>query len=92
MECCLAQLPPDRRQLFEIGRGYAHSIATRVGGVTADDVHREMIRDGYNPAELGNAAGSLFRGKDFEFRGEWQKSHRVSNRAHCNRIWRLRGK
>jgi hypothetical protein len=88
----LARQPLDRRQLLEAARIYAFSIAKHAGSVTIDDVYGAMVRDGLKPTDLGNAAGSLFRGEDFEFRGEWRKSPRVSNHARFNRVWRLRGK
>jgi hypothetical protein len=57
--------------------------------VTADDAQAWLADHGYAPGALGNAAGSLFKGGEFELVG-YRKSVRVSR--HCNRVgvWRLR--
>lgn len=57
---------------------------------TADDAARGFVRYGLDANALGNAAGSLFRGGDWEFTGRWQSSRRVSNHGHQNRVWRLK--
>jgi hypothetical protein len=79
-----------RKQLLETARLYALRIARRSGTVTYDDVFIEMLRDGLDPAALGNAAGGVFRGREFMFTGGWEKSRRMSNHARVNRIWSLR--
>ena len=58
---------------------------------TADDAQRGLIAHGYSPEDLGNAAGSLFRGKEWEDTGRRMKSERVTNHGHQNRIWRFVG-
>lgn len=55
---------------------------------TADDAQEILIGWGYQPFDLGNAAGSLFRG--WHFTGKWLPSRRVSNHGHQNRVWRLK--
>ena len=55
---------------------------------TADDAYAYIERRNLEP--LGNAAGSLFKGKHWEFTGEYQASLRTSNHGHQNRVWRLR--
>jgi hypothetical protein len=85
----LARASLPRKQLLEVARGYAVQIARRRGSVTSDDVYAEMLRDGYDPAALGPAAGAVFRG-DFIFTGEWRKSQRISNHASDLRVWRLK--
>ena len=57
---------------------------------SADDVMKELIKLGHHPSDLGPAAGSIFRGKSWEFTEEWEESERVSNHARVNRIWRLK--
>ena len=59
------------------------------GTVTMDTVSLEMQARGLHPEMLGNAAGSVFRGKDWRFTGRWEKSARVSNHARVNRVWEL---
>jgi hypothetical protein len=78
-----------RKELLELARRCAIRVAHRFGEVTYDDVFYEMIRRGLDPIALGNAAGSIFRGKEFIFTGRWEKSRRVSNHARVNRVWRL---
>jgi len=53
----------------------------------ADLVQWELMDLGIN---LGNAAGSIFRGTDWEFTGRWVKSIRVTNHASVRRVWRLK--
>jgi len=73
--------------LLNVGRAIALDIAAKRGEVTADDVQEELLRrTGRN---LRNAAGSLFRGGDFFFTGEFRQSRRTANHAHCYRVWRL---
>lgn len=55
---------------------------------TADDVQGYLESIGYTSADLGNAAGSLFRQKCWKFTGEWSPSSRKTNHAHSNRVWR----
>ncbi len=57
---------------------------------TADDVQIALIAAGHEPSELGNAAGAIFRGAEWEQTGEWRPSARVSNHAHRNPVWRMR--
>jgi hypothetical protein len=75
-------------EVLLLARAIAKLHAFRHGTVTADDVQKELIKRGLPP--LGNAAGSLFRGDQWEFTGQWVKSHRVTNHARQNRTWRLR--
>lgn len=76
----------NRARTLHVARMIARYLGRKQHLVSADDVQRLMIQYGQGP--LGNAAGSLFRGDEWEFTGEWTKSSRVSNHAHQNRIWR----
>ena len=38
------------------------------------------------PELMGNAAGSLFRGNEFQFTGQWKRSERISNHARVIRM------
>lgn len=80
-----------RRHVYDIAKELALKVANRNAKreVTADDVQFELIGAGYDPADLGNAAGALFRGKDWVFTGEWRKSARETNHRRANRVWRL---
>lgn len=74
--------------LLTRAREYARSHAIRWGEVNADDVSKYLEITGY--ADLGPAAGSLFRGKEWEFTGRFIQSTRKTNHARLLRIWRLR--
>ncbi len=56
---------------------------------TADDAQAALRDAGYNSGDLGNAAGSIFRGALWERVG-YTKSRRPSNHARVIGIWRLR--
>jgi hypothetical protein len=57
---------------------------------TSDDAYSLMAEMGKDAAELGNAAGSIFSGDEWEAAG-WKPSERRSNHARVIREWRLRG-
>jgi hypothetical protein len=80
----------NRQDLLELAKAAAVAIASETGVVTSDDVFRRMQEYGLNPILLGNAAGSVFRGNEFVFTGQWRKSERASNHARVNRVWALR--
>ena len=74
--------------LLDYARRLAQIVAETYGTVTTDDVQLRL--DEYGCGPLGNAAGSLFRGPDWIFTGDWRTSDRISNHARMNRVWRLR--
>jgi D-serine deaminase-like pyridoxal phosphate-dependent protein len=81
-----------RQQMLAEARSIAISIASsrRSRLVTIDDVQRELLRRGnYTTEDLGNAAGSVFRGSAWKFTGRWYKSMRITNHARHVRIWQL---
>jgi hypothetical protein len=57
-------------------------------GITADDVGEALEAHGRDSC-LGPAAGSLFRGAEWQWTGQFRKSSRVSNHSRLLRIWRL---
>jgi hypothetical protein len=77
----------NNRDLLEQAREIAVSIARRKGTVTADDVAYEMECRELPP--LGNAAGSLFKGKQWAWTGQRIKSARVHAHANELKVWRL---
>ncbi len=81
-----------RQAVLQKARQAVKEIAISRPGrcVTADDAQRWLIQNGHHPAELGNAAGSLFRSQEWEFTGNWTKSVRVSRHRNILRIWRLK--
>lgn len=89
-EAGIEQASLSRKDLLELARLAAVRVASRCGEATYDDVFFELLSEGIDPVRLGNAAGCVFRGKEFIFTGRWEKSRRVSNHARVNRVWRLR--
>jgi hypothetical protein len=77
----------NNRDLLTQAREIAVSIARRKGTVTADDVAYEMECRELPP--LGNAAGSLFKGKRWTWTGQRIKSARVHAHANELKVWRL---
>lgn len=57
--------------------------------ITVDAVFVELLKQNINANKLGNAWGSIFRGKQWRFTGDWKKSERASNHARMIRVWRL---
>ena len=83
-----------RAELLELAREIAVVLARRNGEVHADDVQKVLILRGYTSADLGNAAGSIFRGPEksrkFEWTGRFTKSERVCAHRNLLRVWRLK--
>jgi hypothetical protein len=69
-----------------IARREARRIALECGTVNINDVQRAISAYG---VKLGNAAGSVFKGKEWERVGFGQ-ADRVSSHARVISIWRLR--
>jgi pentatricopeptide repeat protein len=74
--------------VLQEARKIARALGRRKRYVTADDVYRELIDRGRNPADLGPAAGSIFRDQAWLSTGQWKRSDRVSNHRRKIRIWR----
>lgn len=72
--------------LLDRARSYARSLGR--GSVTADDVSEWLEQQGL--PDLGPAAGSLFRGSEWEFTGRFVQSTRKTNHARLLRVWRLK--
>lgn len=85
------QAAENRPAILKRAQELAVSIALRRVSrtVDADDVYRALIREGYDTATLGNAAGSIFRSKIWEY-AERKKSVRISNHSRWIMVWRLR--
>ena len=58
--------------------------------VSADDVQDELKKLGYSSLDLGNAAGNLFRGKNWK-NGSSKKSTRAGNNAREISVWKYIG-
>lgn len=72
---------------LEIIRVFCREFCKRNGIVTADDAGRYAEDCGI---ALGNAAGSLFKGGEFEFTGERIISVRKKNHGRELKVWRLK--
>ena len=86
----MAQAAEGKRSLLRFARGLAVELAERQGEVTADDVQRALAAHGVSVRALGNAAGSLFVGAEWEWTGKFRKSERVHSHQNLLRVWRLR--
>jgi hypothetical protein len=78
----------NRELLLTQARLLAHEHAAQHGTVTADDVATLMSAAGMNYADLGNAAGSVFR-EGFIWTGDVRQSARVSTHRRLVRVWRI---
>lgn len=81
-----------RSDVLSVAKRVARQIALSRPNreLTADAVQAVMIGLGFTPAQLGNAAGAIFRGKAWVWTGRVVKSSRKSNRARILRVWRLK--
>ena len=77
-----------RAVLLNQAREHARRVADTKGTVTADDIDKS-VREA-----LGPAAGSIFKGDDFQFTGQRVTSTLPSNHARELKVWQLteRGK
>lgn len=75
---------------FFAGDATPHSSAGWISHTaTIDDAYRAMEKAGIDPASLGPAAGSVFRGDEWVAVG-WQPSERTTNHGRVVRVWRLK--
>jgi len=80
-----------RQDILEYARHLARQIAAQsLDGITADDVVLALMEHGHGLHCLGNAAGSLFRGPEWEFTGQRRRSARVHAHSNELKVWRLR--
>ena len=73
-------------QVLERAREFAETFARVNGTVTADDVRKQLIVNGYT---LGPASGSLFRTKKFMWTGGYVKSTHPRNKGRLLRVYML---
>ena len=85
------QLAESNRQSdLDLARSIAVELATRAADrtITADDVGRVLKRR-HDIDSLGPAAGSLFKGDQWKWTGEYRKSVRTTNHGRMLRVWKL---
>ena len=80
-----------RRELLDFARQLARVCAlTHPGGLcTVDDVYDALVRLGHASGVLGNAAGSIFRGREWEVTRLRLRSRRRSSRGREIKVWHL---
>ena len=80
----------NRATILRNARAVATWVAESRPGrcVSADDVYRYLSPE--QSSQLGNAAGSLFRGDQWENTGRRKQSKRITNHARWIMIWRLK--
>ncbi len=84
--------PAYRRALLEYARGLAVTLATCNGDVTAADVRKLFIKmQGLEEwLKLANAAGSIFKGPQWRFTGQYVPSGIVSRHGAVVKVWSLK--
>jgi hypothetical protein len=85
----IARAAAARPTVLAVARDVARWLGAVQGTVTSDDVAYRMASLGYSYEDLGNAAGSVFRG-GFEWTGEVRASERASTHGRVIRVWRLK--
>lgn len=80
----------NRFHVLRLARAYAKAIAQEKGTVTVDDVYLRL--SDWPRSVLGNAAGSIFKSKEWEWTGRFVKSKRASNHARMIREWKLKAR
>lgn len=77
-------------QYLDLARQIAREIALAHPNQECDaDKVGRILKRRHGIDTLGPAAGSLFRGKEWEFTGRWVKSKRITNHSRMIRVWRL---
>jgi len=79
----------NRRESLEHAKTVARDLGMVKRFVTSDDVARVIGEE--ECVRLGNAAGSVFKGDDWEFTGKFVASKRESSHGRYIRVWRYRG-
>lgn len=89
-EAGIAQASENKASLLRHAKRLAVEIAERQGVVTADDVAFALKAQQISINALGNAAGGLFKGGQFEWTGRFVKSTRVASHGNLLREWSLK--
>jgi hypothetical protein len=87
----LAAASPARQELLSLVRAALRQIAFSREDrcVTSDDGAAWLLAHGYSPSDLGNAAGSIFKGGSWKLIG-YRMSDRVSRHRNKVGIWQLK--
>ena len=82
----LNRVSDNNQRFLAVARDTAKRICAVKGTVTMDEVREVCPWEPLHP----NAWGSVFRGPDWVFTGEYVQSKAVSRRGGMQRVWRLR--
>lgn len=74
-------------QVYQIAKNLAIQLGKDKKLVNVDMVQGELVNLGYKAADLGNAAGAIFRGKNWKDTGNTYLSRRESNHARRITVW-----
>jgi hypothetical protein len=80
----------NKASLLAFARKQAIEVAREKGEITMDDVAKRLVEKGVSVFALGNAAGSLFKGKQWQWTGRYRKSERVHAHSNPLKVWRLK--
>lgn len=89
-EAGIAQAGENKKSLLKLARQLAVEAAKRKGIISMDDVSFALHEKGISIFALGNAAGGVFKGKEWQWTGCYIKSVRVHAHANQLRTWRLK--
>lgn len=74
-------------QVYQLAKNIAIQFGKDKKLVNIDMVQGELLKYGYKAADLGNAAGAIFRGKNWKDTGNTYLSRRESNHARRITVW-----
>ncbi len=79
-----------RENLLREARAAAILHSMVYGSCTMDDVHADLATsyESYTPADLGNAAGSIFRGERWHDTSQRVKSRRAARHSNKITVWK----
>ena len=80
----------NRAEVLHLARCVAVEIARAGDGTCHADQVGRVLKRRYGINSLGAAAGSIFKGGDWEFTGEFVKLARKTNHSRLLRVWRLK--
>ncbi len=89
-EVGIAVAAENNASLLITAREIARRIAIERGEVTADDVQERLMLLGHRSDALGNAAGSIFKTREWQYTGRTVNSVRINAHSRLIRVWRLR--
>jgi hypothetical protein len=74
-------------QVYQMAKDIAVALGRNWKQVNIDMVQGVLVSRGYKAADLGNAAGAIFRGKNWKDTGTTHLSRRESNHARRITVW-----